>query len=99
MNFQGRDKLIFYMPVRPSVRPTVSTKKHRCNWRIFYNFFSNTHMCLGVPSIDLFFVLSYLIKYVHKSIISDFCIFGIHRVIFFKLEPSNFVHFENLSCS
>ena len=28
------------------------------------------------------FVLSYLIKYVHNSIISDFRIFGIHRVIF-----------------
>ena len=39
-------------------------------------------MCLGVPSINLWFVLSYLIKYVHNSIISDFSIFGIHRVIF-----------------
>ena len=54
-------------------------------------------MCLGVPSIDLLFVSSYLIKYPHKSMINDFRIFGIHMAIF-KLEPSNFAHFENLSC-
>ena len=66
--------------VRPSVRPTVSTKKHRCKWRIFFKFC--TQVCLGVPSINLWFVLSYLIKYAHNSIISDFSIFGIHRVIF-----------------
>ena len=66
--------------VRSSVRPTVSTKKHRCKWRIFFKFC--TQVCLGVPSINLLFVLSYLIKYVHNSIISDFSIFGIHRVIF-----------------
>ena len=64
----------------PSVRPTVSTKKHRCKWRIFFKF--GTQVCLGVPSINLLFVLSYLIKYAHNSIISDFSIFGIHRVIF-----------------
>ena len=46
--------------VRPSVRPTVSTKKHRCIWRIFSKFC--TQVCLGVPSINLLFVLSYLIK-------------------------------------
>ena len=71
--------------VRSSVRPTVSTKKHRCKWRIFFKwiFFKFcTQVCLGVPSINLLFVLSYLIKYVHNSIISDFSIFGIHRVIF-----------------
>ena len=39
-------------------------------------------LCLGVPSINLLFVLSYLIKYGHNSIFSDFSIFGIHRVIF-----------------
>ena len=71
--------------VRPSVRPfvprpTVSTKKHRCKWRIFFKFC--TLVCLGVPSINLLFVLSYLIKYAHNSIISDFSIFGFHRVIF-----------------
>ena len=66
--------------VRPSVRPTVSTKKQRCKWRIFFKFC--TQVCLGVPSINLLFVLSYLIKYAHNSIISDFSIFGIHRVIF-----------------
>ena len=66
--------------VRSSVRPTVSTKKHRCKWRIFFKFC--TQVCLGVPSINLWFVLSYLIKYAHNSIISDFSIFGIHRVIF-----------------
>ena len=66
--------------VRSSVRPTVSTKKHRCKWRIFFKFC--TQVCLGVPSINLWFVLSYLIRYAHNSIISDFSIFGIHRVIF-----------------
>ena len=66
--------------VRSSVRPTVSTKKHRCKWRIFFKFC--IQVCLGVPSINLLFVLSYLIKYAHNSIISDFSIFGIHRVIF-----------------
>ena len=66
--------------VRSSVRPTVSTKKHRCKWRIFFKFC--TQVCLGVPSINLLYVLSYLIKYAHNSIISDFSIFGIHRVIF-----------------
>ena len=66
--------------VRSSVRPTVSTKKHRCKWWIFFKFC--TQVCLGVPSINLLFVLSYLIKYVHNSIISDFSIFGTHRVIF-----------------
>ena len=66
--------------VRSSVRPTVSTKKHRCKWRIFFKFC--TQVCLSVPSINLLFVLSYLIKYAHNSIISDFNIFGIHRVIF-----------------
>ena len=66
--------------VRPSIRPTVSTKKHRCKWRIFFKVC--TQVCLGVPSINLLFVLSYLIKYAHNSIISDFGIFGIDRVIF-----------------
>ena len=66
--------------VRPSDRPTVSTKKHRCNRRIFFEF--GTQVCLGVPSINLLFVLSYLIKYAHESIISDFSIFDIHRVLF-----------------
>ena len=66
--------------VRSSVRPTVRTKKHRCKWRIFFKFC--TQVCLGVPSVNLLFVLSCLIKYAHNSIISDFSIFGIHRVIF-----------------
>ena len=68
------------LSVRPSVRPTFSTKKHRCKWRIFFKFC--TLVCFGVPSINLLFVLSYLIKYAHNSIISDFSIFGFHRVIF-----------------
>ena len=79
-----RRDVLWYGAVRPSVRssvrPTVSTKKHRCKWRIFFKFC--TQVCLGVPSINLLFVLSYLIKYAHNSIISDFNIFGIHRVIF-----------------
>ena len=74
------DFVLWYGAVRPSVRPTVSTKKHRCKWRIFFKFC--TQVCLGVPSINLLFVLSYLIKYAHNSIIIDFNIFGIHRVIF-----------------
>ena len=60
--------------------PTFSMKKHRCNWQSFFKFC--TQVCLGVPAINLFFVLSYLIKYVHNFIINDFSIFGIHRVIF-----------------
>ena len=79
-----RRDVLWYGAVRPSVRssvrPTVSTKKHRCKWWIFFKFC--TQVCLGVPSINLLFVLSYLIKYAHNSIISDFSIFGIHRVIF-----------------
>ena len=82
--------------VRSSVRPTVSTKKHRCKWRIFFKFC--TQVCLGVPSINSLFVLSYLIKYAHNSIISDFSILAFIES-FFKLESSHFVHFENLSCS
>ena len=83
-----RRDVLWYGAVRPSVRPstrssvrpTVSTKKHRCKWRIFFKFC--TQVCLGVPSINLLFVLSYLIKYAHNSLISDFSIFGIPRVIF-----------------
>ena len=69
--------------------------QQRTNQWIFLKF--GVQVCLGAPSINLWFVWSYLIKYVHNYIISDFRIFGIHRVIFFKLEPSNFAHFENLS--
>ena len=79
-----RRDVLWYGAVRPSIRssvcPTVSTKKHRCKWRIFFKFC--TQVCLGVPSINLWFVLSYLIKCAHNSIFSDFSIFGIHRVIF-----------------
>ena len=55
-------------------------------------------MYLGVPSINLWFVQSYLIIYVHSDLISNFSTFGIQSVIF-MLEPSNFSRFENLSCS
>ena len=34
------------------------------------------------PSINLWFVWSYLIRYAHDYIINDFSLFGIHRVIF-----------------
>ena len=87
--------LLWYGAVRPSVRssvrPTVSTKKHRCKWGIFFKFC--TQVCFGVPSINLLFVWSYLIKYAHNSIISDFSIFGIHRVIFTRGQfwPSGIV--------
>ena len=92
-----RRDVLWYGAVRPSVRssvrPTVSTKKHRCKWRIFFKFC--TQVCLGVPSINLLFVLSYLIKYAHNSIISDFSIFGIHRVIF-KVRVFKFCTFWEL---
>ena len=47
-------------------------------------------MKLGGPLINLLLVWSYLMKYVHNSIISDFSFFGFHSVIIFKLELSNF---------
>ena len=78
-----RQDVLWYGAVHPSVHssvcPTVSTKTHRCKWPIFFKFC--TQVCLGVPSINSLFVLSYLIKYAHNSIINDFSIFGIHRVI------------------
>ena len=67
----------------PSVRPSVrllTRKNIDANGGFFFEF--GTQVCLGVPSINLLFVSSYLIRYVHKSLISDFSIFGIHRVIF-----------------
>ena len=47
-------------------------------------FFFNcgVQLYLGVPSINLWFVGSYLVKYAHNDLISDFSIFGIHSVIF-----------------
>ena len=39
-------------------------------------------MCLGVPSINLWLIRSYLIWYAHNGLISDFSIFSIHCVIF-----------------
>ena len=69
--------------VHSSVRPTFSTKKHRCKRQIFF-FKFGTHVCLGVPSINLLFVLSYHIEYAQYSIISDFSIFGILMVIFLR---------------
>ena len=69
--------------VRPSIRPSVpllARKNIDANGRIFFKFC--TQVYLSVPSINLLFVFSYLIKYAHNSIISDFSIFGIHRVIF-----------------
>ena len=53
---------------------------------------------LGLPSINLWFVLSDLIKYAHNDLISDFSILAFTES-FLKLEPSNFAHFENLSGS
>ena len=73
-------------------RRHISDASRRVLSSFFFKF--GTQVCLGVLSINSFFVLSYLIEYAHNSMISDFSIFGIHRVIFFKLEPSNFVHFE-----
>ena len=67
---------------RPSVRATVSTKKHRCKWQIFFKF--GTQVCFGVPSINLLFVFKFWVTSLnmctHNSIISDFSIFGIHHV-------------------
>ena len=65
---------------RPSVCPSVSTKKHRRNQRICFKF--GVQVYLGVPSIYLWFVLSYLIKYVHNRRISYLNIFGIHTAVF-----------------
>ena len=39
-------------------------------------------MLLGGPLSNSLFVWSYLIKYAHNSIISDFSIFGFYSVIF-----------------
>ena len=78
-----RRDVLWYGAVRPSVRPSVrllARKNIDANGGFFFKFC--TQVCLGVPSINLWFVLSYLIKYAHNSIISDFSIFGIHRVIF-----------------
>ena len=81
--------ILCYATVRPSVRQSIHPsdcwhEKHRCNRQIFFKFC--TQVCLGVPSIHLLFVLRYLIKYVHNCIISDFSIYGIHRVIFIRLS-------------
>ena len=84
------------LSVRPSVRPVVITQKYRRNGPFFFKF--GVQMYLGVPLINLWLVQSYLIWYVHNDLISDFSIFSIRSVILFKLEPSNFAHFENLSC-
>ena len=68
------------LSVRPSVRLSVrllARKNIDAIGRFFFKF--GTQVCLGVPSIDLFFVLSYLIKYAHNYIISDF---GIDKGIF-----------------
>ena len=70
--------LFFYTPVFsimvwrcPSVRPSVrllARKNIDANGGFFFKFC--TQVCLGVPSIDLLSVLSFLIKYAHNSIIS-----------------------------
>ena len=87
-----RRDVLWYGAVRPSVRPffrpsvrLLARKNIDAIGGFFFKF--GTQVCLGVLSIDLLFVLSYLIEYAHKSIINDFSIFGIHRVIFFMLEP------------
>ena len=45
-------------------------------------FIFGVQVYLGVPSIDLSFVVSCLIKYAHNDLIIHFSIFGIHNVIF-----------------
>ena len=67
------------LSVRPSVRPSVRLLARK---NIDANGGFCTQVCLGVRSINLLFVWSYHIKYAHNSIISDFSIFGIQRVIF-----------------
>ena len=65
------------------IRDFVSAQKHRRNGQIFFKLAVQVY--LGVPLISLLlflFVLSYLIKYAHNDLISDFSIFGIHSVIF-----------------
>ena len=82
------------LSVCPSVR-LLARKNIDGPVRLFVKF--AVQMCLGVPSINLWLIRSYLIWYAQFGLISDFSIFSIHSVIL-KLEPSNFVQFENLSC-
>ena len=80
----------------PSIRPSVRLLARKNIDAIAGFFFKfGTQVCLGVPSVNLLFVLSYLIKYAHKSIINDFSIL-VFIGSFVKLEPSNIVHFDNL---
>ena len=68
------------LSVRPSIRPSVRLLARK-NIDAIGGFFKKI-LYIGVPSINLLIVLSYLIKYAHNSIIGDFSIYGIHRVIF-----------------
>ena len=53
------------------IRDFVSTWKHGRNLLIFF-FKSGIQVQLGGPMINLLFVLSYLVKYVHNDPISYF---------------------------
>ena len=57
----------------------VSTNLHRRHDPIFFKLHMQVY--LGALLINSHFVLSYLIKYAHNDLISDFSIFGIHNVI------------------
>ena len=78
-----RRDVLWYDALRPSVRPSIWLLARKNIDAIGYIFFKfGTQMCFGVRTINLLFVLSYLIKYAHNPIINDFSIFGIHMVIF-----------------
>ena len=69
------------LSVRPFVRPSgCEHVKHRRKQRIIFKF--GVQVCLGVPSINLWFVWSYHIKYAQSYIISEFSIFGIPMINF-----------------
>ena len=66
----------------PSVRPTVSTKKHRCKWRIFFKFC--TLVCLGVPSINLFLAVT---KQLYKWYFPSVCL-SVRPSVRLSVRPS-----------
>ena len=83
------------LSVRPSVR-LLKRKNIEGPFRFFFKFI--VQMCLGVPSINLWLIRSYLIYYAHNNLISDFSIFSIHSVIF-KIRAFKFCTFWELNSS
>ena len=69
----------------PSVQFLACKNSERIGWFVFK---FGMPVYLGVPSIDVWSLWSYLIKYPHHSLINDYRIFGVHDVIVLKSEPS-----------